>query len=126
MLAEVEYLSALAIDLSPDNASGKVHVVVHLRELRQFVHVVLQHLFRVFVHARGIFVQFAHQHPIGGFCILVGTVSLKVLFHLAATVELVGRRQVTALHLVEDGLRINHAALREVEVHACSQELLGQ
>ena len=51
---------------------------------------------------------------------------IKVFLHLSATVEFVGSRKISLLHLVEDGLYINKLALVEVEINPCSQKLLCQ
>ena len=126
MLAEVEYLRPDAVDLAPDDAPGKVDVVIHLRELGQLVNIVLQHFLGVFVRPGGILVELTHQHPVRGLGVLVGTVGLEVVLHLASAVELVRGSQITALHLVKDGLHVHQTALREVEVNACTQEFLGQ
>ena len=92
----------------------------------QELHVVLQHLLRLLVGAWGILVELAHEHTVGGFRILVGTVRLEVVLHLPSAVELIGGGQVAALHLLEDGAGVDQTALREIEVHAGAQELLGQ
>ena len=57
---------------------------------------------------------------------MVCTVSLEVIFHLSATIELIRGSQIPALHLVVDGLRIYQATLREVKVNTSPQELLCQ
>ena len=126
MLAEIEHLGAHAVNLLPDDSSGEVDVVVLLREFCQFVHIVLQHFLGILVGTWGILVEFAHQHAIGSLSILVGTVSLEVVLHLASTVELVGGCQVAALHLLEDSAGVDESAFREVEVDTGTQELLGQ
>ena len=73
-----------------------------------------------------IAVQLSHQYTIGRLGVLVGTVSLEVVFHLSATIELISSSQIPALHLMVDGLHIYQTTLAEVEVNACPQELLSQ
>ena len=48
--------------------------------------------------------------------------SFEIFLHLSAAIELVGSSQVTAFHLHEDGLRIDEAALVEIEVDSSTQE----
>ena len=50
--------------------------------------------------------------------------SLEIFFHLSSAEELVGCSQVSALHLHEDGLSIDEAALAEVEVDSGTEEFL--
>ena len=50
----------------------------------------------------------------------------KVFLHLASAIEFVCGSQVASFHLVEDGLGVDKSALREVEVDACAQKLLGK
>ena len=139
VLAEVEHLrqfgfavliehgvTVTVFHLSPDDTASEVHVVVLLRELSQFVHIVLQHLLFVLVGTRGILVELSHQHAVGGLCILIGTVSLEVFLHLTTAVELIGSSQVASLHLPEDRTGIDHAALAEIEVDASPQKLLSE
>lgn len=52
--------------------------------------------------------------------------SLQVVFHVVARVELIGSGQVAGLHLEEDALGIDEMAAREVEVYAGTEKLLGQ
>ena len=104
----VEHGISLAIFLlSPDDTSSEVHVVVHLREICQRVHIVLQHLLFILVSTWGILIKLSHQHTIGSLSILISTVGFKILFHLSSAIELIGCSQVTALHLTEDGTSVN-------------------
>ena len=91
----------------PNDATCEIHVVVLLGESSQLVHVVVEHTIWLFLYARGILVELAHQYTIGSLGVLVGTVSLEVFLHLSATEELIGCGKVAALHLHEDGLRID-------------------
>ena len=118
---------ALSIfQLLPDDAAGKVDVVVLHGELGQLVHVVVEHTFWFFLYSGSILVQLAHEHSGCSFGVLVGTMGLKVFLHLSAAVELVGGSKIAAFHLHKDGLRIYQAALAEVEVDACTQKFLGE
>jgi len=48
----------------------------------------------------------------------------KVFLHLSAAIEFISSSEVATLHLVEDGLCVDESNLGEVEVDACTQELL--
>ena len=114
----------------PYDAAGKVDIVVDFGKFGQTVHVVLKHAaLGVFAQLSlmllGIVVKFTLQHAISSLSVLVGTMSLKVVFHLPSAIELIGSSQITAFHLVEDGLRINHPAFGKVEVYPCTQKLLS-
>ena len=139
MLAEVEDLltQGLAVsshdrlavgsrDLFPHYASCKVDIVVVLRKLCQHVHVVGQLSLGLCLVLRAILVELSHEHTIGCLRVLVGTVGLKVVLHLSATIKLVCGSQVASLHLVEDGLRVDQAAAGEIEVDASTEKLLGK
>ena len=102
-----EYIALRILHLLPNDATCEIHVVVLLGESSQLVHVVVEHTIWLFLYAWGILVELAHQYTIGSLGVLVGTVSLEVFLHLSATEELIGCGKVAALHLHEDGLRID-------------------
>ena len=144
MLAEVEVLShhglailakdhvALGIaSLTPYDTAGKVHIIVSLREIVQSLNIVLKDAtFWIFAQLSlmllSVVVELALQHSPSSLSIFVGTVSREVLLHLATTIELISSSQVATLHLTENGAGVDAAALAEVEVDACPEELLGQ
>ena len=121
----VEYHIAVGIlQFLPNDASGKIYIVVALGELSKLVHVIIEYTVGFLLNTRGITVQLAFQHAIGSLGILVGAVCLEVFLHFSAAIELVGSSQVTTLHLHKDVLGINEATLREIEIDACTQEFL--
>ena len=71
-------------------------------------------------------IELGHEHSVGGLGILIGTVGLEIVLHLAAAVELIGGGEIATLQLLEDGAGIDEAAPGEVEVDAGTQELLCQ
>ena len=86
----------------------------------------MQHTLWFLLIFRRIHIELPHQHAIGGLGVLVGAVGLEIVFHLASAVEFIGGGEVSAFHLVEDGLCVDESAFREVEINACTQKFLGQ
>ena len=86
----------------------------------------MQHTVFFLLHAWCIVVELSHEHPIGGFRVLVGEMGLEVFLHLPSTIELIGGSKIAAFHLAEDDVCVDEVALREVEVDACAQELFSK
>ena len=73
----------------PNDASGKVDIIIVLREFCQYIHIVRQCAVGFFGSSRIILVELSHQHTISSLGIFVGTVSLEVFLHLASAIEFV-------------------------------------
>ena len=108
--------------LFPNDASSEIYIILLLREIGKFIHIVVEHALRFVLHAWSILVELAHEHAVSSLCILICTMSFEIFLHLSAAIELVGSSQVTAFHLHEDGLRIDETALVEIEVDSSTQE----